>query len=364
MNLNIKQGLVEQCRVLALSATGDVLHQTPTRHTRVGLEKARNIVNWQSGWLRRKYSELNTRGDVTYKLQWLVDGKWKDHVGFDNTRRQNLNRKQTTESQSKRPHARQVEMNLGPKFTALRKTAREATRQGISDPPPVPRWIRKFPSDKIDGWTNKFYLMPKDPNLYSESLRADWKTQFDDWKGNILLLSKDPCPTEKLEQMVEGRVSFLHRAQSDLGDEKGFGTNNKLYDFASVIPGSKLFGSACANMLCDKSGYRRNIFKEFCQEPLHGYFKDVLSWVVKTMPNVDWIACLGKEAWFLTCATMGDLPAASQFSEYRESYKPKCSVIAGKNVIAFPLFHPAALGIYINEMPKGWRAFGRLIAKK
>lgn len=362
-NLNIKQGVVEQCRVLALSARGDVLHQTPTRHTSVGLEKARIIINWQGGWLKRKYPELSTRGDVTYKLQWLVNGNWKDHDGFDNTRQRKLNPKEATES-SKRTHIRQREMNLGPKFTELRRTVREATRQVISDPPPIPRWIRSFPSHKIDGWTNKFSLMPKDPNLYAESLRADWKTQFDDWKGNVLLLAKDLCPTEELQQMVERRVSFLHRAQSDLGDEKRFGTNNKLYDFASVIPGGKLFGSACANMLCDKSGYRRNIFKEFCPGPLHGYFKDVLSWVVDTMPNVDWIACLGKEAWFLTCATMGDLPAASQFSEYRESYRAKCGVIAGKNVVAFPLFHPAALGTYINEMPKGWRALGKLVAKK
>src|SRR5260370_25349100 len=139
-------------------------------------------------------------------------------------------------------------MNLGPKFTALRRMAREATRHMISDPPPIPRWIRKFPSDKIDGWTNKFYLMPKDSNLYSESLRADWKTQFDDWTGNILLLSKDTCPTEKVEQMVEQGISFLRIAQRDRGDEKGFGTNNKLYDFASAIPRGKVFGSAYANI--------------------------------------------------------------------------------------------------------------------
>jgi hypothetical protein len=364
MSLNITQGVVEKCRVLALSATGDVLCQTPTRHTGVGLEKAREIVNWQSGWLRRKYPELFTRSDVIYKLQWYVDGEWRDHADFDNTGLRNLNRKQTTETPRNRPHVRQVGVSLGAKFNALRKATREANNHLILDPPPVPRWIRKFPSNKIDGWTNKFYLMPRDPNLYSESLRVDWKSQFDDWKGNILLLSKDPCPTEKVEQMVEKGVSFLHRAQSDLGDESGFGTNNKLYDFASVIPGGKLFGSACANMLCDKSGYRRNIFKEFCQEPLHGYFKDVLSWVVETISNIDWIACLGKEAWFLTCATMGDLSAASQFSEYRNSYRPKRGVIANKNIVAFPLFHPAALGTYINEMPNGWRAFAKLIEKK
>jgi len=365
MTLNIRQGVVEQCRVVAVGAAGDVICETPTRHTRVGLQKAKKIVNWQSGWLKRRYSELITRSDVIYKLQWFIDGKWTDHESSSTekvVRQRNHN--QTIELPRKIQRVQQARMNSGPQFSALRKASREATRQVISDPPPVPRWIRKFPADKIDGWTNKFSLMPRDPNLYSESLRADWKTQFDDWSGRILLLSKDPCPTEKVEEIVNKGVSFLHRAQSDLGDEKGVGTNNKLYAFASVIPGGKLFGSACANMLCDKSGYRRDIFREFCQEPLHGYFKDVLTWVVETMPNVNWIACLGKEAWFLTCATMGDLSAAAQFAQYRNSYEPKSGVIARKNISAFPLFHPAALGTYINEIPNGWRAFAKLIAKR
>ena len=362
----INAGVVEQCRVLAIDGDSAVICQTPTRHTQVGLNGASAIINWQSCWLRRKHPELAGRVDVTYKLQWLINDTWTEHERLSTGANTLRHRRNETRGLAKeRGGSAQVQTNMGPKFNALRKAAREATRRVISDPPTVPSWIRKFSRDKrFDGWSNKFSLMPKDPNLYSESLRADWKTEFDDWNGRILLLSKDPCPTEKVEEMIGKGVSFLHRAQSDLGDENGFGTNNKLYDFASKIPGGKLFGSACGNMLCDKSGYRRNIFKEFSQEPLHSYFKDVLSWVVETMPKVDWIACLGKEAWFLTCATMGDLSAAAQFSEYRNSYRPKSGLIAGKNIDAFPLFHPAALGTYINEMPNGWRAFAKLISKR
>jgi hypothetical protein len=179
MTLDIREGVVEECRVLALNAVGDVIYQTPTRHTRVGLPKARKMLNWQTGWLRRAYSQLNTLADVTYKLQWLVNGRWLDHEGLSrsNETRQ-PNRAQHAEPEVRKPQRDQEEVSLGPKFTQLRKAAREET--GHSDPPPVPKWIRRFPKRKIEGWTNKFHLMQRDPNIYSESLRVEWKKQFDD----------------------------------------------------------------------------------------------------------------------------------------------------------------------------------------
>lgn len=281
----IKSGIVEQCRVLAISGTGDVVCQTPTRHTRVGLEGARAIVNWQAGWLRGKYSELATTKDVTYKLQWFFGGEWTDHEKFRLTDKnpQGL-RKVSRELIKGQIRIPEIQPNMEAKFAELLKASRSATKDRISASPRIPDWIREFPRDEeIAGWTNKFRLMPQDPNIYSESLRPDWKLQFDDWKGKILLLSKDPCPTEKVREMLDKRVSFLHRAQRELADRSGFGTNTKMYSFASIIPGGKLFGSAAANMLCDRTGYSRELGPEVYAGPLHDYLKRALCWVVEAM---------------------------------------------------------------------------------
>lgn len=139
--------------------------------------------------------------------------------------------------------------------------------------PHVPDWIRRFSYPK---WTNVFQLVPNNENLYPEALRAEWKNQFNDWNSRILLLAKDGCPTRVIRKACEqGESQPWRYAQQELGDEGGWRTNNRLYRFASVVPGGKLYGSATANMLYDDPGWSRPLPGVFAG-PLHDFLKRVL----------------------------------------------------------------------------------------
>ncbi|MFN2498563.1 MAG: hypothetical protein ABR557_05695 [Pyrinomonadaceae bacterium] len=225
-------------------------------------------------------------------------------------------------------------------------------------PPLVPDWVRQF---SYPGWTNVFQLVPNNESLYPEALRPDWKAQFNDWDGRILLLAKDGCPTRVIEESRDNGESQPWRyAQKELGDESGWRTNNRLYRFASPIPGGKLYGSAAANMLYDHPGWSRSL-PGFFGGPLHDFLKRVLSWVVESMPQVEWVACLGEEAWFLTCMGMGNKVAASKFRKHRDSFEAVAGTI-GKKVAAFPLHHPSRVSNDVGH--KEWGAFARQVVGK
>jgi hypothetical protein len=220
--------------------------------------------------------------------------------------------------------------------------------------PQVPDWIRDF---RHPNWTNVFHLVPNNKSLYPVALRADWKSHFNDWNGRILLLAKDGCPTRVIHDRVNARDPQPWRyGQRELGDEMGWRTNERLYRFASAIPGGKLYGSAAAHMLYDDPRSSRKL-KGFKSDALQKFLQRVLGWVVQSMPHVEWVACLGEEAWFLTCTVLGNSFAASNFKDYRDSCRPVAGLLDKKEIAAFPLYHPAALGNAINEMNNGWRAF-------
>jgi hypothetical protein len=143
--------------------------------------------------------------------------------------------------------------------------------------------------------------------------------------------------------------------------EKGSLTNTRLFRFASMIPGGKLYGSATANMLYDGPGMSRKL-EGFKEDSMQDSLRQVLCWVLESMPHVEWVACLGKEAWFLTCNTLGDALAVKQFQGYRESYRSISGIVGEKKICAFPLYHPAARGDAINDMESGWRSFAKLLS--
>ncbi|HMG77009.1 MAG TPA: hypothetical protein VK582_26280 [Pyrinomonadaceae bacterium] len=207
--------------------------------------------------------------------------------------------------------------------------------------PPVPDWIRDF---RCEDWTNVFERLPGEDHLYGT------ETLFGNWNSRVLLLAKDWGPTCWLDDAIrEGdRRPWRHNPEMR--------TNNRLASFASLIPDDKLYGSATANMLYNAPGSSREL-KCFYSEPLKGFLRSVLHWVLESMPRVEWIACMGKEAWFLSCTTLGDSLAASQFKEHRDSHTPVVGVLGKKKIKVFPLYHPAALGDAINAMDNGWRAF-------
>lgn len=212
--------------------------------------------------------------------------------------------------------------------------------------PPVPDWIREF---SCRGWTNVFRHLPNEDHLYgTETLIG-----FDDWNSRVLLLAKDWGPTSALTSGLGERDSRPWR-HAVRGDPGGWRTNEKLVCLASDIPGGKLYGSATANMLCDARGWSRTL-KGWKHEPLQGFLQCVLGWVLESMPRVEQVACLGNEAWFLTCMTIGNPSSACQCAEHRKASRPVSGKVGKKKIIAFPLYHPAAR-VSDDVKKKGWRA--------
>jgi hypothetical protein len=224
--------------------------------------------------------------------------------------------------------------------------------QRMKGQPPVPNWIRQF---SYANWTNVFQLAPKNRSLYPVALSESWKPHFNDWTGKVLFLAKDGCPTRVIrDRVVLDDAQPWRYGQRELGDEMGWKTNERLFRFASAIPGGKLYGSAAANMLYDDDRSSRSL-TGFYGGPLHDYLRKVLSWVLESMPQVEWVACLGDEAWFLTCTILGNRAAAKSFKQYRDSNTPIRGSLA-KTINAFPLYHPAAR-VSHHLMEQGRRAF-------
>jgi len=144
-----------------------------------------------------------------------------------------------------------------------------------------------------------------------------------------------------------------------MGDLGGWRTNERLADFAMMIPGGKLYGSATANMLYDDPRWSRSL-PGFYDGTLNAFFQRVLGWALMSMPNVDHVACLGAESWFLTCQTIDNPGAGPNFQHYRDNRQTIEGTIGGKRVCAFPLYHPAAR-VSTESMEAGWRALAKKI---
>lgn len=199
--------------------------------------------------------------------------------------------------------------------------------------PTLPDWIRNHEPPK--GWTNVFKELPNDAHLYGT------ETLFGDWDGTTLLLAKDGCPTPDLrEAKVRGATSRRH-AERARGDKGGWRTNESLARSVAGLPGGKLYGSATANLLYDDRRWSRSL-PGFRDGTLFEYFVRVLAWVVEQMPNLQRVACLGQEAWFLANVTMGRPELARQFAAHRDGGAPSRGSVGGKEITAFALYHPAA----------------------
>jgi hypothetical protein len=224
-------------------------------------------------------------------------------------------------------------------------------RNSQTERPRVPDWIRDFRSL---GWTNIFDRLPTEEHLYGT------ETLFGDWNSRVLLLAKDWGPTSSLDEGIRNREARPWRhAQRGLGDTGGVGTNETLCRLASLIPGGKLYGSATANMLYDDPGWSRSLpGLEVGQ--LHDFLKRVLSWVLESMPQVQHVACLGNEAWFLTCSTIGARSSAYGFAEHRDSFQSVSGALGKKKISAFALYHPAAR-VSNESKETGWRALAASI---
>lgn len=207
----------------------------------------------------------------------------------------------------------------------------------MSKTPDIPDWIK---SKKFPGYTNVYSFLPDATALYGT------ETLFGDWDAPTLLLAKDAAPTHVIKE-----TGWRH-ADRNLGDVGGWRTNQRLKSLADDISGSKLYGSATAHMLYDDPNWSRSL-QGFWEGELHDHLVEVLRWTICSMPNIQNVACLGREAWYLTSMAMSDAIAAKQWSHYREGRLTLNGSIKGKLIRAIPLFHPGAR-ISTSRMKTNW----------
>jgi hypothetical protein len=208
--------------------------------------------------------------------------------------------------------------------------------------PTIPSWIREF---EFAGYTNVFALHPQSSRLYGT------ETLFPDWGAETLLLAKDAAPTSVIREL-----GWRHAARGDPG---GWRTNERLEELAKLLPGTKLYGSATANMLYDHPGWSRAL-SGFWSGPLHEYLVEVLRWVIASMPNVRAIACLGAESWHLTASAMGMPAEAKQWARYRDQGLVLRGYLSGKPIMASAHYHPAARELADRKLAN-WRMLGELL---
>lgn len=198
--------------------------------------------------------------------------------------------------------------------------------------PEIPDCFRRF---AYPGYTNVFSFLPNCPRFYAT------ETQFGDWDATTLLLAKDAAPTSEIRARAErdGQAAWRHSERAK-GDRGGCQTNERLAELAAILPGTKLYGSAAANMLCDREGWSRPL-PGFRRGRLHAYTVDVLRWVISNMPNLRGIACLGYDAWFLTTTVLGRPEVSRQGRAHRDGEHLIIGEVEGRLIGATCHIHPS-----------------------
>jgi hypothetical protein len=218
--------------------------------------------------------------------------------------------------------------------------------------PEIPEWIRTF---AYPGYTNVFALLPDCVRLYAT------ETLYGDWSGELLLLAKDAAPTQVIRELVgrEGVVGWRHSQRGR--DSAGWKTNQRVEQFVRRVSRTHpkgqraaLYGSALANMLCDKPGWSRAL-PGIRVGPLHDYLVHVLIWVIGSMPRLRVVACLGEEAWYLTASLLNRRDAAQCLPAYRDNATPLAGVINGRSLFVTGHYHPAAR-VSKPALERGWEA--------
>lgn len=94
---------------------------------------------------------------------------------------------------------------------------------------------------------------------------------FNDWDASVLLLAKDAGPVQTFERLIKEGDPKPWRA-ADERDRKGRPTNTRLRNLASVLPGTKLYGSVMAGLLRN-DGRQRGPLPNFYDPELQGYLQ-------------------------------------------------------------------------------------------
>ncbi len=219
--------------------------------------------------------------------------------------------------------------------------------------PSIPQYFRDF---RYEGYTNALSFVP-----HSCSRFYPTETLFGNWLSPVLLLAKDAAPTGVMRALVEsGGCHGWRHAEREKGDRGGWRTNERLVELVRrhLLP-EPLYGSATANMLYDDPQWSRSL-PGFYSGHLHSYLAGVLRWVIGGMPNLRVIACVGKEAWYLTSVVLGDPAAARQSREFRDEQRMLMSRLGNREIAASSHFHPARGSR--EQWALGWSGVAKFVA--
>jgi hypothetical protein len=229
--------------------------------------------------------------------------------------------------------------------------------------PPLPDWVR---DDLFQPhYTNIHALLTHQrltPEQRAENTRRLYGTEtmdgFNDWNAPVLLLAKDAGPMQTFLRLIEqgDRQPWRH---ADHRDSKGTPTNERLRGLASIIPGTKLYGSVMAGLLRN-DGRQRGALPNFNDPKLQAYLHRILTDVIfPNMKNLRVIICLGNDACQVVGTVLDQPRLAYEFDALRRNAEP--IEYDGKHV--FAAWHPVASESSEN-VRRVWMAAARTVSQQ
>lgn len=216
-------------------------------------------------------------------------------------------------------------------------------------------------------WVNAFsteFLGKNVKNLYPT------ETLFGNWNSRILLLAQDALPAAALSKLIKSTIdkglpkehAWRHADKVKFGDEKGWKTNEAIKELMEKYApeNDALYGSAAAHMLYADGGtnYRQNLIG-FNHPLLTAHLVNVLIWVVKNMPNLEFIMCLGDHAWRIVNQAANS-NKVKEFTQYRNNGQYCEARIMERTLKLIPAFHPMAMKTK-EEKEKSWKLLSALL---
>jgi len=169
---------------------------------------------------------------------------------------------------------------------------------------------------------------------------------FNDWNASVLLLAKDAGPVQIFSRLIEEsdgihcqEVPCTQPWRHAVPGEKGSPTNENLRNFATIVPGTKLYGSIMAGLLRN-DGNQSGALPNFYDVTLQAYLRRILEEIVfPGMENLQVIICLGDDACRVVGTVIRSAELTRNFRTLRDTAKPVD--FHGKQV--FASFHTSPL---------------------
>ncbi len=208
--------------------------------------------------------------------------------------------------------------------------------------PPLPQWVKQ---DLFQPYYTNIHELLKHPRVTlkrrTENSRRLYGTEtmdgFNDWDAPTLLLAKDAGPMQTFLRLIETGDQRPWR-HADERDSKGTPTNVRLRNFASILPGTKLYGSVMAGLLRN-DGKQRGSLPNFDDPKLQAYLRRILNEIVfPGMKNLRVVICLGNEACQIVGTVIDRPRLAWEFDTLRRAAEP----IEYEGKLIFAAWHPVA----------------------